>query len=142
MPRIKQPKTITIPSRSEGTKWHFRTGPGADPAWDARFSCHLHAVVFHPLLAGESPGSVFWEKYLHPLTGEGAYEFQARTALFQLVLLLLEHCIQKAAQLLERSALSVSNAGALCAFQDASYFAKTFHAQKGCSPSQYRERER
>ena len=53
-----------------------------------------------------------------------------------------QYRVRKAAELLDASALSVSEVGARCGFQDASYFAKTFRAQKGCSPSQYRGRER
>lgn len=47
--------------------------------------------------------------------------------------------VQKAAELLSASALSVSEIGARCGFSDASYFAKTFRALKGCSPSSYRK---
>lgn len=53
-----------------------------------------------------------------------------------------QYRIQMAAELLDASDLSVSEVGARCGFQDASYFAKTFRAQKGCSPSQYRGRGR
>lgn len=52
----------------------------------------------------------------------------------------MRYRVQKAAELLSASALSVSEAGARCGFQDASYFAKTFRALKGCTPSQYRKK--
>ena len=50
--------------------------------------------------------------------------------------------IQKAAELLEGTDQSVSEIGALCGFQEMSYFAKTFRELKGCTPSQYRKGKR
>ncbi len=50
-----------------------------------------------------------------------------------------QYRIQKAAELLMSAPeLSVAEVGARCGFQDASYFAKTFHALKECAPSAYR----
>lgn len=49
--------------------------------------------------------------------------------------------IQKAAQLLRSTRLSVSQVAEQCGFQEKSYFARTFRACKGCLPSQYRQRE-
>lgn len=47
--------------------------------------------------------------------------------------------IQKAAELLVSAPeLSVAAVGARCGFQDASYFAKTFHALREATPSEYR----
>lgn len=51
----------------------------------------------------------------------------------------LNYRIQKAAELLSASSLSVAEIGARCGFPDASYFAKTFRSRKGCSPSAYRK---
>lgn len=52
---------------------------------------------------------------------------------------LTQYRIQKAAELLlSLPELNVAEVGARCGFQDASYFAKTFHALKGCAPSEYR----
>lgn len=48
--------------------------------------------------------------------------------------------IQKAMELLVLTDLKVSDIGSLCGFQEMSYFAKTFRAQTGCTPSQYRQR--
>lgn len=48
--------------------------------------------------------------------------------------------IQKACELLALGAGSVAEIGALCGFQDASYFAKVFKEVKGCAPSEYRRR--
>ena len=47
---------------------------------------------------------------------------------------------QKAAELLASGTMSVAEAGALCGFEDASYFTKTFREMKGCTPSAYRAR--
>lgn len=35
----------------------------------------IHSIVFHPRLVGGSPESVFWQKYLLPLTQSDAFEF-------------------------------------------------------------------
>ena len=48
--------------------------------------------------------------------------------------------VQKAAELLASGTMSVAEAGALCGFEDASYFTKTFREMKGCTPSAYRAR--
>lgn len=205
-------------------------------------NCRFHSAVFHPLLVGGSRDSVFWSKYLQPLTAKGGrecvhfdgsegwhtqavraiestwhscaeeppgYEFQAREALSQLILLLTrrrapdlpaksekvlrdegrvklmleyiqrncagplttaaiahaaavseseclrcfrsviglppiqyvtQYRVQRAAELLLSSTLGIAEIGAKCGFQDASYFSKTFHGQKGCTPSEYRKR--
>lgn len=47
--------------------------------------------------------------------------------------------IQKAAELLAGSQEKIADIGALCGFQEMSYFAKSFRAVKGCTPSQYRK---
>ena len=54
----------------------------------------------------------------------------------------MQYRIQKAAELLASSDLSIAEAGAKCGFQDASYFSKTFRALKGCTPSELRRRTR
>lgn len=46
--------------------------------------------------------------------------------------------IQKACEFLAADAWGVAEVGALCGFQDASYFTKTFRETKGCTPSEYR----
>ena len=48
--------------------------------------------------------------------------------------------LQKAADLLALTELKISDIGALCGFQEMSYFAKAFRAQNGCTPSEYRLR--
>lgn len=54
-----------------------------------------------------------------------------------------QYRLQRAAELLTSTPeLSVAEVGARCGFQDASYFAKTFHALKGCAPSDYRRQGR
>ena len=53
----------------------------------------------------------------------------------------MQYRVQKAAELLSASDLSIAEIGARCGFQDASYFAKIFHALKGLSPSGYRKKE-
>ena len=50
--------------------------------------------------------------------------------------------IQKAAELLESTDEKVSDIGALCGFQEMSYFAKSFREMKGCTPREYRKRHR
>lgn len=52
---------------------------------------------------------------------------------------LKEFRVQKAAELLLSTGLDIGEVGAQCGFQDASYFAKTFRQQKGCTPSVYRQ---
>ncbi len=52
----------------------------------------------------------------------------------------IQYRVQKAAELLSASELSVSEIGARCGFQDASYFSKTFRTLKGCAPSEYRKK--
>lgn len=51
-----------------------------------------------------------------------------------------QYRVRRAAELLAASDLPVSEVGARCGFQDASYFAKTFRAQKGCTPTAFRAR--
>lgn len=51
-----------------------------------------------------------------------------------------QYRIQKAAELLSTSTLTIAEIGAKCGYQDASYFTKTFHALKSCTPSRYRSR--
>lgn len=52
----------------------------------------------------------------------------------------IQYRVQKAAELLiSMPELNVSEAGARCGFQDASYFTKTFHELNGCTPSEYRK---
>ena len=202
----------------------------------------LHSVVFHARLVAGGFDSVFWQKYLQPLTTDSArqsvllgagtpwhaealcavetawnscsvqmpgYEFEVREALSRLALLLCRHSapartnspervqreeerlkqmlrfieehyaseltaaqiaqsariseseclrcfrrtictphsqylkqlrVQKAAQLLSDTACGVAEVGALCGFQDASYFTKIFRETKGCTPSEFRRR--
>ena len=47
--------------------------------------------------------------------------------------------IQKACEILISTNETVANIGAQCGFQDTSYFIKTFHEQKKCTPSKYRK---
>lgn len=47
--------------------------------------------------------------------------------------------VQKAAERLLSSQESVAEIGAQCGFQNASYFTKTFHELKGCTPSEYQK---
>lgn len=46
--------------------------------------------------------------------------------------------IQKAAELLAHTDQKIADIGALCGFQEMSYFAKSFREAKGCTPSAYR----
>lgn len=46
--------------------------------------------------------------------------------------------IQKAAGLLSSTNRKISDIGAMCGFQEMSYFAKAFRELKGCTPSEYR----
>lgn len=50
--------------------------------------------------------------------------------------------LQRAAELLRDTEEPVSAIGALCGFQEMSYFAKTFRAERGCTPSDYRKKSR
>ena len=50
--------------------------------------------------------------------------------------------VQKAAQLLAATGQGIAEIGALCGFQDASYFTKTFREMKGCTPSEFRRMNR
>lgn len=50
--------------------------------------------------------------------------------------------VQKAAQLLCDTGRGTAEIGALCGFQDASYFARTFRALKGCTPTEFRRRSK
>lgn len=47
--------------------------------------------------------------------------------------------IQKAAELLAATAMKVGDIGALCGFQDSSYFVKTFREYKRVTPAEYRK---
>lgn len=49
--------------------------------------------------------------------------------------------VQRAAELLAGSPMSIARIAAQCGFQDESYFARAFRAEKGCSPSEYRARQ-
>lgn len=46
--------------------------------------------------------------------------------------------IQRAAELLESTNLKIAEIGALCGFQEMSYFSKAFRDAKGCTPKEYR----
>jgi len=48
--------------------------------------------------------------------------------------------IQKAAELLTVTQEKIAEIGALCGFQEMSYFARAFRELKGCTPSEYRKR--
>ena len=50
--------------------------------------------------------------------------------------------VQRAAELLETTEERVADIGAACGFQEMSYFARTFRALKGRTPSQYRAERR
>lgn len=50
--------------------------------------------------------------------------------------------VQRAAELLASTEEKIADIGAACGFQEMSYFAKTFRALKGCTPSQYRAETR
>ncbi len=52
---------------------------------------------------------------------------------------LIRYRIEKAAELLSESELKIMDIGAMCGFQDMSYFARTFRKLKGCTPAEYRE---
>ncbi len=46
--------------------------------------------------------------------------------------------IQRASELLESTNLKIAEIGALCGFQEMSYFSKTFREANGCTPKEYR----
>ncbi len=50
--------------------------------------------------------------------------------------------LQKASELLALTDLKISAIGALCGFQEMSYFSKAFREQNGCAPSEYRRLRR
>lgn len=50
--------------------------------------------------------------------------------------------VQRAAELLESTEGKIADIGAACGFQEMSYFARTFRAMKGKTPSQYRAERR
>ncbi len=50
--------------------------------------------------------------------------------------------VQRAAELLASTGERIADIGAACGFQETSYFARTFRALKGCTPSQYRAKKR
>lgn len=47
--------------------------------------------------------------------------------------------VQKAAELLASTDRKISDIGAVCGFQEMSYFAKTFRSLKGCTPSEFKK---
>lgn len=53
---------------------------------------------------------------------------------------LRQHRIRHAVQLLEQTDLSITAVGEACGFEDMSYFARVFRAERGCTPSEYREK--
>ena len=53
-----------------------------------------------------------------------------------------QHRIRHAARMLEQTDLSISRIGEECGFEDMSYFARVFREEKGCTPSEYRERNK
>lgn len=53
---------------------------------------------------------------------------------------LRQHRVRHAATLLEKTDKSITQIGAECGFEDMSYFARVFREEKGCTPTQYRER--
>ena len=55
---------------------------------------------------------------------------------------LRQHRIRHAVQLLENTDKSITRIGEECGFEDMSYFARVFRAEKGCTPSEYREKEK
>ena len=50
--------------------------------------------------------------------------------------------IQKAAELLISTEKKIGDIGAECGFLDTSYFTKVFRELRGCTPGEYRRRER
>ena len=55
---------------------------------------------------------------------------------------LRQHRIRHAVQLLENTDKSITRIGEECGFEDMSYFARVFRVEKGCTPSEYREKEK
>ena len=55
---------------------------------------------------------------------------------------LRQHRIRHAVSLLEQTDQSIARIGAACGFDDMSYFARIFRAERGCTPSEYREKLR
>ena len=53
---------------------------------------------------------------------------------------LKQHRIRHAARLLEQTDRSITQIGVECGFEDMSYFARVFRAEKGCTPSAYRKK--
>lgn len=49
-----------------------------------------------------------------------------------------QYRVQRAAELLESTNLKIAEIGALCGFQEMSYFSKIFRDIKGCTPKEYR----
>ena len=47
--------------------------------------------------------------------------------------------IQRSAELLRQTDMSVSEIGVLCGFQEMSYFARSFKEIRGCTPTEYRK---
>lgn len=237
---VRQGEGIFINSGVLHAVWNAE--PGGETREDGAQGGRLRSVVFHARLVAGGFDSVFWQKYLQPLTADSArqsvllgagapwhagalcaveaawnscsvqtpgYEFEVREALSRLALLLCRHSapartnfperaqreeerlkqmlrfieehyateltaaqiaqsariseseclrcfrrtigappsqylkqlrVQKAAQLLSDTACGIAEAGALCGFQDASYFTKIFRETKGCTPSEFRRR--
>ena len=54
---------------------------------------------------------------------------------------ILQLRISRAAELLERTALSISQIGDQCGFEDSNYFSRVFRKRMGCSPRPYRNRQ-
>lgn len=203
---------------------------------------HHASLVFHGSIVGGASGSVFWQKYLGPLSTapecrcvpllgktewerqalaqlqhiaalwpekQPGYEFEVRAALSRIIFLLKENCVRQAqapserelrdaerikqmvdfvrrhreepitteeiaasaaisvseclrcfrrmmdltpkeylrqhrvrhaAQLLENTDKSIAQIGTECGFEDMSYFARVFRAERGCTPTEYRAR--
>lgn len=55
---------------------------------------------------------------------------------------LRQHRIRHAAYLLEQTGQSITAIGAECGFEDMSYFARVFREEKGCTPTEYRARNK
>ena len=53
---------------------------------------------------------------------------------------LKQYRVERAAALLSSSQYKISEIGSMCGFGDASYFTKLFREQKGCTPTQYRQK--
>ena len=52
---------------------------------------------------------------------------------------LRQHRIRHAVSMLEQTDKSISQIGAECGFADMSYFSRVFRAERGCTPSEYRD---